>query len=213
MATSATEAVTRAVPNFRLGLKKVYLPSHTITLIRKDKLPPNWAVFQVPLTFTKFDLRDYLWNLYGVETTAVRSWVMAKKVERKSKNHGHYRPQSDKFMQVQLVKPFAFPPPPEDLEPWNKKLWKAREQLKWDHYKPLELRQQGKLSYPSRAPRSLERKALAEQAKALLGGEKEWEGPKEMDSKWDMIVEASKKMKNEGEKKAEGEAKVEGEDK
>lgn len=158
----------------------------------------------MPLTFNKFDLRDYLWNLYGVETTAVRSWVMAKKVMRKDQNSSYYRPQSDKFMQVQLVKPFVFPDPPADLEPWNKKLWKAREDLKRDFYRPQEMRQKGKLQYPSKAPKSAERKALEEQAKALLSGEREWTGPEQLDSRWDRIVKASRKTK-EGETETEGE--------
>ncbi|KAL0944420.1 mitochondrial 54S ribosomal protein uL23m [Colletotrichum truncatum] len=194
MTTAVAEAVARRAPEaFRLGKKEIFLPNHVITFIRKDRQPPNWATFHVPLTFTKFDLRDYLWNLYGVETTAVRAWVKQTAVQRKSNRGGYFRPQSQKFMMVEMTKPFVWPSPPEDLEPWNKKLWEAREQSSSKQYKADYQRQLGKLVYPSKEPADAARKKLRQEAKTLLSGSKKWTGPEQLDSKWDSIVKASKR--------------------
>ncbi|KAF4823637.1 54S ribosomal protein L23 [Colletotrichum siamense] len=180
-------------PGFKLGEKKVYLPNHTITFIRKDRVPPNWATFQVPLTFTKLDIRDYLWNLYKVHTTGVRSWVDSSSAVRKPRG-GYYRPQPKKFMMVQLVKPFVWPDPPKNLEPWNKKLWQARTDAANEHFKSQAHLQAGNLHYPSElGMTSTPRKRLAEQAKALLNGEKQWVEPGNLDSKWDKIAAVAKR--------------------
>ncbi|KAI8281326.1 54S ribosomal protein L23 [Colletotrichum sp. SAR11_240] len=180
-------------PGFKLGEKKVYLPNHTITFIRKDRVPPNWATFQVPLTFTKLDIRDYLWNLYKVHTTGVRSWVDSSSAVRKPRG-GYYRPQPKKFMMVQLVKPFVWPEPPTDLEPWNKKLWQARTDAANEHFKSQAHLQAGNLHYPSElGMTSTPRKRLADQAKALLNGEKQWVEPDNLDSKWDKIAAVAKR--------------------
>ncbi|KAK1966196.1 ribosomal protein L23 [Colletotrichum sublineola] len=192
MAEALTKAVARQAPNFKLGTKPVFLPNHVVTLIRKDRTPPNWATFNVPLTFTKFDLRDYLWNLYGVEVTAVRSWVKQSPIERKSASAGYYRPQSQKFMTVQMTKAFVWPSPPENLEPWNKKLWEAREASSQKQYRQDVARQLGKLPYPSKEKESGERKNLRREAAKLMEGKKEFKNDVQLDSKWDQIVKASK---------------------
>ncbi|GKT47236.1 54S ribosomal protein L23, mitochondrial [Colletotrichum spaethianum] len=192
MAEALTKAVARQAPNFKLGAKPVFLPNHVVTLIRKDRAPPNWATFNVPLTFTKFDLRDYLWNLYGVEVTAVRSWVKQSPIERKGASSGYYRPQSQKFMTVQMTKAFVWPSPPEDLEPWNKKLWDAREATSQKQYREDVARQLGRLAYPSKDKESAERKKLRREAAKMMEGKKEFKSDVQLDSKWDQIVKASK---------------------
>ncbi|GKT59286.1 ribosomal protein L23 [Colletotrichum tofieldiae] len=192
MAEALTKAVARQAPNFKLGAKPVFLPNHVVTLIRKDRAPPNWATFNVPLTFTKFDLRDYLWNLYGVEVTAVRSWVKQSPIERKGASSGYFRPQSQKFMTVQMTKAFVWPSPPEDLEPWNKKLWDAREATSQKQYREDVARQLGRLAYPSKDKESAERKKLRREASKMMEGKKEFKNDVELDSKWDQIVKASK---------------------
>jgi len=113
-------ALRPAKPPFRMGLKKVYLPNFEIVLHRNEKLEPYLAVFKVPLNFSKFDLRDYLWNLYGVETLSVRSAVYAGKIKRTilrtrrgdsyvASAGGFRRTSATKKMIVQLAKPFRFP--------------------------------------------------------------------------------------------------------
>ncbi|EEY14789.1 conserved hypothetical protein [Verticillium alfalfae VaMs.102] len=171
---------------FRLGKKNVFLPNHVITFHRKDHNPPNWATFEVPLRFNKFDIRDYLWNLYGVETTAVRSWVKMPPVERKLDGRGAaYHPKSIKFMTVELTRPFVWPEVPEDLEPWNKKLWDAREKRQADQNITRNEQASGKLKYPSKEPMTSHRKAVKERAEMLLKGQAEWKTDAVLDEKWE----------------------------
>ncbi|KAK2052257.1 ribosomal protein L23 [Colletotrichum caudatum] len=196
MAEALTKAVARQAPNFRLGTKQVFLPNHVVTLIRKDRAPPNWATFNVPLTFTKFDLRDYLWNLYGVEVTAVRSWVKQSPIERKGASAGYFRPQSQKFMTVQMTKAFVWPAPPGDLEPWNKKLWDARDATSQKQAREDVARQLGRLKYPSKEKESAERRRLRREAAKLMEGKKDFKNDVELDSKWDQIVKAANGKRN-----------------
>ncbi|KAK1640949.1 ribosomal protein L23 [Colletotrichum phormii] len=194
MAEALTQAIARQGPaSFKLGTKAVFLPNHVVTFVRKDKSPPKMATFNVPLTFTKFDIRDYLWNLYGVETTAVRSQVKQSAIERRSTGSGYFRPQNTKVMTVQLTKPFVWPTPPEDLEPWNKKLWEAREGVSREQYRGDIRKQLGKLANPSKDKESSERKFLRKQAGRILRGSAagKWDKGEEkvdLDSKWDRPV-------------------------
>ncbi|KAK1699931.1 ribosomal protein L23 [Colletotrichum godetiae] len=199
MAEALTQAIARQGPaSFKLGTKAVFLPNHVVTFVRKDKSPPKMATFNVPLTFTKFDIRDYLWNLYGVETTAVRSQVKQSAIERRSTGSGYFRPQSTKVMTVQLTKPFVWPTPPEDLEPWNKKLWAARESVSREQYRGDIRKQLGKLANPSKDKESSERKFLRKQAGRILRGSAagKWDKGEEkvdLDSKWDRAVKKGKR--------------------
>ncbi|OMJ29111.1 54S ribosomal protein L23, mitochondrial [Smittium culicis] len=59
-----------------LGTKKVYFPNLILTLVRDSKLAPNQAAFKVPLHVNKFDIKDYLTNLYKVNVTDVRTVVL-----------------------------------------------------------------------------------------------------------------------------------------
>lgn len=147
----------------------------------------------MPLKWNKFDMRDYLWNLYGVDTVKVRSWLKQKPVTRKGSGAGaYYRPNPDKYMTVELTSPFVWPKPPQDLEPWNNELWKTRQELTEAREEEQEMRSRGELPYPSKQPMDGKRRQLREEAQALLKGEKEWKGHEDLDSKWDHIVKAAK---------------------
>lgn len=104
------------MPNFMVGLKKVYLPNSVVTLRRNPRLEPYHAVFDVPLNFSKLDLKDYLWHLYGVKTISIRSQVLTGKLRRKYKVENQparvgpmVRTKQKKKMIVQLAKPFTYP--------------------------------------------------------------------------------------------------------
>jgi len=99
---------------------------HVITFLRTPQRPPQFATFQVPLRFTKLDIRDYLWNLYNVEVTSVRSQVRLSPLTQRPLGKQIYRPVSKKFMMVELVNPFHWPTVPSNLEPWSKTLWQSR---------------------------------------------------------------------------------------
>ncbi|KAG6034828.1 hypothetical protein E4U19_005416 [Claviceps sp. Clav32 group G5] len=183
------KAAARNLPAFRLGEKQVFLPNHVITFLRKDYLPPNEACFQVPLTFTKFDLRDYLWNVYNVEVTKVRSYVKELPLTQRHPNtRSSYRPLPLKVMTVELVQPFQWPEKPKDLEPWYNELWTKREKMSNKIKAEQTLKQESKIPLMSRKPYSKERKLLADLAKKIQSGEVKWSNDLELDSRWDTLL-------------------------
>ncbi|POR31442.1 54S ribosomal protein L23, mitochondrial [Tolypocladium paradoxum] len=190
----AAKAAARQLPAFKLGQKQVFLPNHVITFLRKEHLPPNEACFKVPLRFTKFDLRDYLWNLYGVEVRTVRSYVKQQPLtQRNSHSRSWYRPQPLKIMTVELSKPFQWPELPTNLEPWSNELWKMREDLM--EKRNEEQLHQHKFTIPmkSKEPLSKERKELASLAKQMLSGQVKWSNDVVLDPKWDSLLATDKK--------------------
>ncbi|KAG6017550.1 hypothetical protein E4U54_006298 [Claviceps lovelessii] len=190
----AVKAAARQLPGFRLGQKQVFLPNHVITFLRKDYLPPNEACFQVPLRFTKLDLRDYLWNLYNVEVTKVRSYVKQQPLtQRDSHSRSWYRPQPLKIMTVELAKPFQWPDLPTDLEPWNHELWKMREDMMEQRNEAQINQHKFQIPMKSREPLSKQRKELAGLAKKLESGEVKWSNDVVLDPKWDALL-AKEKM-------------------
>ncbi|KAG6024278.1 hypothetical protein E4U41_001823 [Claviceps citrina] len=185
----AVKAAVRPLPGFKLGKKQVFLPNHVITFLRKDHLPPNEACFQVPLRFTKFDLRDYLWNLYNVEVTKVRSYVKQQPLtQRDMHSRSWYRPQPLKVMTVELAKPFQWPELPTDLEPWSHSLWKRREEAAEKRQEAQVNEQKFVLPMKSREPLSKERKALASLASKMAAGEVKWSNDVVLDPRWDALL-------------------------
>ncbi|KAM5348014.1 hypothetical protein ACJ41O_007838 [Fusarium nematophilum] len=184
------KTVARQLPGFKLGQKQVFLPNHVITFLRKEHLPPNEACFKVPLRFTKFDLRDYLWNLYNVEVTKVRSYVKALPLtQRNGGSRSWYRPQPLKIMTVELAKPFQWPELPEDKEPWSNRLWQMREDMMDKRREEQVERQRFQIPMKSKEPLSKDRQALADLAKKLVAGEEKWSNDVVLDPKWDRILE------------------------
>ena len=117
-----------------MGTKRVFLPTSVYTLVRgSGKLPPNQAMFHVPLNTNKFDVRDYLYNLYGLRTTDVKVMIQQAELQRGTASQRrkdlHFkkrlpmtRPASGKRVIVTMDSPFVYPEPPktsEDLEPWG----------------------------------------------------------------------------------------------
>lgn len=185
-------------------------PDHVITFLRKEHLPPNEACFQVPLTWTKFDLRDYLWNLYDVEVKKVRSFVKEMPLARRPGTaQAWYRPQAKKIMTVELSKPFQWPAVPEDLTPWNKEMFDQRQDKIEENRQMQKTQHDMTLPLKSRQPLSENRKGLAKLAGRLLTGEVEWSNGLTLDPKWDAIMAEVEKKKKKApvEKEAAVEAK------
>lgn len=122
---------------FKMGSKRIYLPQSVYTLVRgSGKLPANQAMFHVPLNTNKFDVRDYLYNLYGLVTTSVKVMIQQAELQRGTTNQRrqnlHFkktlpmtRPQSSKRVIVTMDSPFIYPAAPktyEELEPWGVKV-------------------------------------------------------------------------------------------
>ncbi|BFZ54228.1 mitochondrial 54S ribosomal protein YmL41 [Savitreella phatthalungensis] len=132
-------SVARAAAPFKMGSKKVWLPESVFTLLRGSKdapLPANRAKFRVPLNMNKFDVRDYLYNLYGLVTTDVRTQIHLTPLQRGTnaqrrknlhlkKTLPWHRPISKKTAIVTMKEPFVYPNPPtteKELEPFQTKL-------------------------------------------------------------------------------------------
>ncbi|KAK4199634.1 putative mitochondrial LSU ribosomal protein L23 precursor [Triangularia verruculosa] len=154
----------------RFGEKQLFLPNHVIALLRpKPKQSPHLATFAVPLQFNKLDLRDYLHHAYGVETTAIRSFINQPKPERKNRNGPWYRPRAQKMMIAELVKPFVWPEPvteEEALKQWDHEMYK---QLQKDR-RAQEKKQKNPKNVPLRTKLAVpeDLRNVAQQARELL---------------------------------------------
>lgn len=158
-------------------------------MLRKERLPPNEACFQVPLRFTKFDLRDYLWNLYKVEVTKVRSYVKQQPLTlRPHTERSYYRPQSLKIMNVELSRPFQWPEVPRNLDPWSNEVWKMRQEIDEENMQESYDKQKAVLPMQSQKPMSPMRQELASLAQKMLSGEVKWKNDVILDPKWDKVL-------------------------
>jgi large subunit ribosomal protein L23 len=113
-----------ATPNAPLMIERLrfYRPKFTVALVRTPTLPPYHARFLVPLDFSKYDLRDYLYHAYNVKCFNVRSYVKQMPVRDTREQPRHwFRPESKKYMTVEMEQPFVWPEMPESLEPWGQK--------------------------------------------------------------------------------------------
>lgn len=102
------------------GSKKIYLPKFTVAFVRSNGLSPYHARFLVPLDFSKYDLRDYLYHAYNVKCFNIRSYVKQMPVRDTQEQVRHFfRPESKKYMTVEMEEPFVWPETP-NLEAWGK---------------------------------------------------------------------------------------------
>nr|POE72421.1 54s ribosomal protein l23, mitochondrial [Quercus suber] len=150
-------------------------PSFTINLRRSAKLSPKYALFEVPLWFSKLDLRDYLYHGYNVRTHSIRSYVKQQRVSQgdptreggKPQPRRWYRPKALKFMTVELDKPFVWPERPTDLTEWNKEEFVAGQEAQEDQNSRMGPESDRYVDEGRKA-------AMREQAKALLEGREKW---------------------------------------
>jgi len=119
----------------------------------------------------KLDLKDYLYNLYSVETLHVRSYIIHGKVRRQPRTGVAYRMPQRKKMTIEM-KPgdnFVWPDVLEDLGPWDKALQEVREEERKEAREGRSA--QGQVL--GNVPRD-ERGATREQARDLLEGKVRW---------------------------------------
>lgn len=132
----------------------------------------------MPLTFNKFDFRDYLWNVYNVGTNSVRSFVLQPRPEQRNlpgKHNGQwYRPRAEKIMIVDMVKPFTWPERPTNLEPWDNKLFTTVEDGQNEFYKKMWAQRRGTPALRNEQDVDLERGKLRKLAKDVLAGNMKW---------------------------------------
>ncbi|CAI6238882.1 unnamed protein product [Periconia digitata] len=114
----ASNKVAKKIVAF--GNKQVFLPKFTIALVRTPLLSPYHARFKVPLNFSKYDLRDYLYHAYSVKTFNIRSFVKLSPVRDTRHEMRHwFREENEKYMTVEMETPFKWPKPPTNWEPWG----------------------------------------------------------------------------------------------
>ncbi|KAF1349120.1 hypothetical protein BDV97DRAFT_355057 [Delphinella strobiligena] len=160
---------------FRTGLKEVYLPNFTVTLLRSKRLPPTFARFVVPLSMNKLDMRDYLYHAYDIRTISIRSFVEQQPVTQgkpgsiKPALKRWFRPRAIKKMTVEMEQPFVWPEEPkgDDLKPWNNDTF---HQAKKENEEYSDRR--GRLADAMFSER--DREDLRAQAEKLLKGEEKW---------------------------------------
>jgi large subunit ribosomal protein L23 len=161
-------------------------------LAPKINQPPTFATFKVPLTFNKFDLRDYLLHAYKTPVLAVRSQLRQQSV-RRSKIHGRiYRPPPIKTMTVQLKQPFVWPRVPTDITPWKKPaMAKAQAMEKQNYVDQARTAKTGYMRLRDEKKQTIERKDMKMEAKRLLkeGG---WTNNRELDPRFSESDKAKK---------------------
>jgi large subunit ribosomal protein L23 len=95
-------------------------PKFIVQLLRSKHLPANHARFRVSRNLGKLDLRDFLWNCYGVRAFNIRSSLKYSPIEDydgRTARRKIFRRQSIKFMTIEMDEPFYWPEEPKDLSP------------------------------------------------------------------------------------------------
>lgn len=92
-------------------------------------------------------------------------------------------------MIVELVKSFQWPDVPENLDPWQKKLWDMREKMIDENQTANMNVQRGEIPLQAnKRTESKSREELRKKAQALLRGDVKWENDVTLDPKWESIL-------------------------
>ncbi|ORY63180.1 uncharacterized protein BCR38DRAFT_436114 [Pseudomassariella vexata] len=178
-----------AARGVKTGTKQVFLPQAIVTLCRPPTnriLPPQFAHFRVPLRFNKLDIRDYLQNLYNVESVGVRSHILQRSPRRNPITRRIGRPPPWKFMTVEMKQPFVWPVPltEEETHKWHNEEMRQRIQATKHWNVRKQQIKQAAVGSSKLVNETHERGRLAKQAHDLLTGKVKWENKRELDPKW-----------------------------
>jgi large subunit ribosomal protein L23 len=118
--------------------KRIYLPNFVIQLIRNKTAVNNYynpyeATFRIPRNLTKNDLRSYLFFVYGVKTTYIRTDNFIAPFKRQGRLRTKIRAPFGTFKRavVGLVDPFY---PPGMLEDMPKKQRDGVKKNIWENF-------------------------------------------------------------------------------
>lgn len=120
---SLSSASSNLIPHFKVGGKELFFPKARIILLRPNaKHTPYQAKFIVPKSFNKLDLRDYLFNIYGLRALNITTQLLHGKYMRVSPFAGRYRGPQIKKMTIEMEEPFIWPSEPSigENDHWNK---------------------------------------------------------------------------------------------
>ena len=112
--------------NTRVVGQKIYLPNTIFKMVRNHTpagkpYNPYEATFRIPPSVTKTDVRSYLWTVYGVKTTYIRTANYISPLRRTQvgmRPVGSHR--TYKRAVVGLVDPFYYPQDMEDMGKWER---------------------------------------------------------------------------------------------
>lgn len=160
-------------------------PWHPITFLApRPNQPPTLATFKVPLTFNKFDLRDYLFHAYNTPVLAVRSQIRQRRAISRNARGRLSRAPPIKMMTVQLTQPFVWPSMPTDITPWKQPSdARAREYERTNMLAQRLTQKTGKMPLRDEKKEPEARKNMRKEAKRLLkeGG---WTNKRELDPRF-----------------------------
>lgn len=113
--------------NTRIVGQKIYLPNTIFKMVRNHTLKgkpynPYEATFRIPPSVTKTDVRSYLWTVYGVKTTYIRTANYISPLRRTQlglRPVGSHR--TYKRAVVGLVDPFYYPQDMESMDTLERK--------------------------------------------------------------------------------------------
>lgn len=110
------DLVAMGLPHFKVGEKEVYFPKARVCLLRPNaKHTPYQAKFLVPRNFNKMDLRDYLWNVYGLRALNVTVQLLHARMKRNADDLARHRAPQYKKMTIDMEEPFVWPDLPEHM--------------------------------------------------------------------------------------------------
>ncbi|KAJ2851745.1 mitochondrial 54S ribosomal protein YmL41 [Coemansia brasiliensis] len=97
----------------KFGNFKIYFPNIIFKIIPDPRLSKNQAAFRVPLNVNKFDIRDYLTNIYNVTVTDVRTAVLPGKWKLNHYTGRKERTARTKKAIVTMKEEFTYPSEPD----------------------------------------------------------------------------------------------------
>ncbi|CAK7895022.1 54S ribosomal protein L41, mitochondrial [[Candida] anglica] len=120
------EAFSTGQPHFRVGEKQIYFPKARVVLLRPNaKHTPYQAKFLVPRNFNRMDLRDYLWNVYGLRALNVTVQLLYRGWRRGNNDYARYRGPQFKKMTIDMEDPFVWPELPQGMIEKNREVRNA----------------------------------------------------------------------------------------
>jgi large subunit ribosomal protein L23 len=149
-------------------------------------MPPTFASFKVPLSFNKFDMRDYLYHAYNVAAVQVRSTIFQRTPRRNAVTHRIGRPPSVKYMHVEMTEPFVWPDPPNEQlrEKWETQEDRARKEAQAVYRRRNAHYKRGEIPSKAEEKMDIRRELLKQQALSLMRKETKWENTRPLDPRW-----------------------------
>lgn len=121
-------SIDKGEAHFRVGENKQYFPTARVILLRPNaKHTPYQAKFIVPKGFNRFDLRDYLYHVYGLRAFNITTQLLHAPYTRTGNAVARYRTGQIKKMTIDMLEPFVWPEEPENKDAWNVDFFKELE--------------------------------------------------------------------------------------